>query len=160
MTLHQRVLATQLLELRRGHEPRVIEQQHFVGRRRDAHQRPHLRLRDFAAPQGIIDHGEFPEPVGDAYALARGDQIPADPPGEPVRTRPRALHVPAAARIELAQIGESVLSDGELVTCSELGEQDTGLRFAEPASTEGFFTCPACGSDVRSENPDDIGDSR
>jgi hypothetical protein len=42
VTLHERVLARQLLELGGRHEPRVVEQQDLVGRRRDAHHRADL----------------------------------------------------------------------------------------------------------------------
>ena len=112
VTLHERVLARQLLELRGRHEPRVVEQQGLVRRRRDAQQRAHLRVRDFAAPERIIDRRELGELAGDPHALPRGDQIPADPPGEPVRTRHRALNMPAAALVELAQIGEQAMHGG------------------------------------------------
>ena len=57
MTLHEGVLARQLLELGGGHEACVVEQQGFVGRRRDAHQRSYLRVRDFAAPERIVIAG-------------------------------------------------------------------------------------------------------
>jgi len=86
MALYQRVLARQLLELRGRHEPRVVEQQRLVRRRCDAHQRPDLRVRDFATPERIIDPRERGELAGDPHALPCGDQIPADPPGKPVRT--------------------------------------------------------------------------
>jgi len=42
MTLHERILATHLLELSGGHEPGVLEQQGLVRRCRDAHHRAHF----------------------------------------------------------------------------------------------------------------------
>lgn len=50
---------------------------------------------------------------------------------------------------------EDVLVDGRLVTYHEEGDRDdTGLRFAESVHDDGLFTCPECGSDVRSETSD------
>ena len=104
VTLHEGVLARQLLELGGGHEACMVEQQGFVGRRRDAHHRAYLGVRDFAAPERIVDRGELGELVGDAHALPGRDELPADPPRQPVCTRQRTLDVPAAALIERAQI--------------------------------------------------------
>ncbi len=112
MTLHEGVLARQLLELRGGHEACVVEQQGFVGRRRDAHHRAYLRVRDFAAPERIVDRGELGELIGDAHALPGRDGLPADPPRQPVCTRQRALDVPAAALIKLAEIREEPVHGG------------------------------------------------
>jgi hypothetical protein len=117
MTLHEGVLAGQLLELSGGHEPRVVEQQNLVLGCRDAYQGAHLRIRDFTAPEGIADHGEFAELTRHADALAPGDQVTANPPGEPVRARQRALRVPAAALVELTQIGEESIHGGIEVGC-------------------------------------------
>jgi hypothetical protein len=90
----------------------VVEQQDLVLGRRDADEGAHLRIRDFTAPEGIPDHREFAELASHADSLAPGDQVPADPPGEPVRTRRRALNVPTAALVELTQIGEEAIHGG------------------------------------------------
>jgi hypothetical protein len=121
MTLHERVPATQLLELRGGHEPRVLEQQGLVCRRCDAHHRAHLRVRHLAPSQGVFDRGKLGELAGDAHAVARGDQVPTDPPREPVRARHRALHVPPTALVELAQIGEQPVH-GRIEVCRLFGD--------------------------------------
>jgi predicted RNA-binding Zn-ribbon protein involved in translation (DUF1610 family) len=46
---------------------------------------------------------------------------------------------------------EDVLSGGRLVTFDGSSGPDTGLRFIEPTSVDGQFTCPRCGGDARSE---------
>jgi hypothetical protein len=49
---------------------------------------------------------------------------------------------------------EDVLIGGQLVTWHGVSEgQDTGLRFTEPTTVGGSFTCPECGSDVA---PNDV----
>jgi hypothetical protein len=112
VALHEGVLARQLFELRGRHQPRIVEQQRLVRRRCHAHHRAHLRVRHHAAPERIINRREPGELAGDPHALSCGDQIPANPPGEPVCTRHRTLRVPAAARVELAQIGEQAMHGG------------------------------------------------
>ena len=112
MTLHERVLATQRLELRGRHQSRMVEQEVRVGWRRDAQHRPYLGIRHLATPKGIVDRRELGELCGDPNVLARGDQIPADAPGEPVCARPCALCVPPAAPVELAQVGEEAMHGG------------------------------------------------
>jgi len=116
VALHECVLAGQLLELRGRHEPRVIEQQGLVLGRRDAYEGAHIRVRDFTAPEGIPDHGELAEPAGHTDTLAPGDQVTANPPGEPVRTRRRTLGVPTTALVELTQIGEESIH-GSIEVC-------------------------------------------
>src|SRR6185436_13689887 len=54
----------------------------------------------------IPDHGKPGELASNPYPFAPGDRIPADPPCEPVRARGCALHVPAAALVELTQVGK------------------------------------------------------
>ena len=78
VTLHECVFVAQLLELRGGHQPRMVEQQGLVLGRRDADQSAHLRVRDFTAPEGIPDHGEFAELARHPDALAPGDQVTAN----------------------------------------------------------------------------------
>jgi hypothetical protein len=119
--LHECVLAAQLLELRGGHQPRVVEQQRLVLRRRDAQQRADLRVRHLAAPQRIVDPRELGQLARDAHVIARRHQIPADAPGQPVRARRRALDMPATARIERAQIGEQPMHRG-IEVCRLLGD--------------------------------------
>ena len=46
---------------------------------------------------------------------------------------------------------EDVLIGGQLVTFSGADGPDTGLRFVEPTSDDGPFTCPRCGVAARSE---------
>ena len=46
---------------------------------------------------------------------------------------------------------EDVLSGGLLVTLYGSGGPDTGLRFVEPTSADGRFTCPRCGVEARAE---------
>ena len=48
-------------------------------------------------------------------------------------------------------LAEDVLADGRLITSYEIGEADTGLRFIEPESDDGPFTCPGCGGEVHPE---------
>jgi hypothetical protein len=74
--------------------------------RRDARDRADLRVRDLAAAQGVVEEREVGESVGDAEVLARGAEAPADAPGQPVSAASCALHVPAAAAIERAQVGQ------------------------------------------------------
>ena len=109
VALHQRILAGELLELRGGHQPGVLEDHRLVGGARDAEQRTHLRVGQLTSPEGVIDQGEVGELAGDAYALARRDEVPADSPGEPVRARQRALRVPATPPIEVTQVGEQAM---------------------------------------------------
>ncbi len=45
-------------------------------------------------------------------------------------------------------LAEDMLADGRLITSCEIGEADTGLRFIEPESDDGPFTCPGCGAEV------------
>ena len=45
---------------------------------------------------------------------------------------------------------EDVLSDGRLTTFSGSPGPDTGLRFVEPTSADGRYSCPRCGGDARS----------
>jgi uncharacterized Zn-binding protein involved in type VI secretion len=45
---------------------------------------------------------------------------------------------------------EDLLVDGRLVTHHEIGEPDTGLRFAAHARAKDRFACPECGTAVRS----------
>src|SRR5262249_55322997 len=104
--LYEPVLATQHLELRCGHEPRVLQQQQLVGRRRDSHHRANLRIRDLTAPKRIVDRWKFAELASHADMFARRGQVPANAPGQPVRTRQRPLPIPTTSRIELAQICE------------------------------------------------------
>jgi hypothetical protein len=42
-----------------------------------------------------------------------------------------------------------VLASGQLITCVDVGQRDTGLRFVESATEDGAFECPACGAEVR-----------
>src|SRR5262249_31024640 len=100
------VLAADGLELVPRAVPRELEQRGLVVGRRDARDRADLGVRDLAAAQGIVEEREFGEPVGDAEVLARGAEAPADAPGQPVRTAPCALGVPAAAPIERAEVGQ------------------------------------------------------
>lgn len=44
---------------------------------------------------------------------------------------------------------EDVLASGQLITCVDVGQRDTGLRFVESATEDGAFECPACGAEVR-----------
>lgn len=48
-------------------------------------------------------------------------------------------------------LAEDVLADGRLITSYEIGEADTGLRFIEPESDDGPFTCAGCGGEVHLE---------
>jgi len=102
VALYERVLTAQLLQLRGGGETRVLEKQGFVRRSRDPHHRAHLRVRDFPAPEGIIDRGKLAEFLSDAHTVTRGDEVPAHSPCEPVRTRQCALGAPTTTHIELA----------------------------------------------------------
>ena len=45
---------------------------------------------------------------------------------------------------------EDVLSDGRLITFSGSRGPDSGLRFIEPTSADGRYTCPRCGGKARS----------
>jgi len=45
---------------------------------------------------------------------------------------------------------EDVLSDGRLITFSGSRGPDSGLRFIEPTSADGRYTCPRCGGRARS----------
>ena len=94
-----------------------IEQQYLVLGRRDAYQGAHLRIRDFTAPEGIPDHVEIAELASHADTLAPGEQVAANPPGEPVRARRRTLCVPAAALVELTQISEESIHGSIEVCC-------------------------------------------
>jgi hypothetical protein len=49
-------------------------------------------------------------------------------------------------------LAEDVLADGRLITSYEIGAPDTGLRFFEPESADGPFTCPGCGGEVHPED--------
>jgi hypothetical protein len=62
--------------------------------------------------QSIIDRRELGELSGDSHTVTRGDQVPTNPPRKLVRTRHRALHVPATALVELAQIDEQSMHGG------------------------------------------------
>ncbi len=46
---------------------------------------------------------------------------------------------------------EDVLASGQLITCVDVGQRDTGLRFVESATEDGAFVCPACGAEVRAQ---------
>ena len=48
-------------------------------------------------------------------------------------------------------LAEDVLADGRLITSYEIGGPDTGMRFIEPESDDGPFTCPGCGGEVHPE---------
>jgi hypothetical protein len=112
VALHERVLLAQLLKLGSRHEPGILEQDRLVRFRGDARDRTYLRIRHLATPEGIVDRREAGELTGHAYPLAGRDQIPADPPGQPVRTRLRSLAEPAAPYVEVAQIREEPMQGG------------------------------------------------
>ena len=142
VTLHERVLARELLELGGRHEACVVEQQGLVRRGGDTHQRAHLGVRNFAAPERIIDRREPGELAGNPHALPRSDQVPADPPGEPVGTRHCALDMPAAAFVELTDIGEQAMQGSIDVRCLL---RDPLPQLLELATHD---DCIACDSDM------------
>lgn len=83
--LHAGVLARQLFELRRGRQAGALEEHRLVGRRRDPQDRADLGVRELAAAEGVIGGRKLAELAGDAHSVARGDRVPPDSPGEPLR---------------------------------------------------------------------------
>ena len=49
---------------------------------------------------------------GHAQVFARGAEVPADAPAQPVRAGAKALAVPAAGRVERPQVGEQSMHGG------------------------------------------------
>ena len=107
-----RVLATDALELRAGRVLRVGQEQCLVRRGRDTRDRADLHVRDGATPKSVIDQRQLGEPASDAKVLARGADVPADSPREPIGARASALLVPTVRGVELAQVGEQRVGGG------------------------------------------------
>jgi hypothetical protein len=79
--------------------------------RGDPCQRPHLRVRQLAARQGLGKAWERHQRARHADPLARGAEIQPHAPREPVRARAKAV-APAAPRVELADQVEQALGGG------------------------------------------------
>ena len=107
-----RVLATDALELRAGRVLRVGQEQCLVRRGRDTRDRADLHVRDGAKSERVIDQRQLGEPASDAKVLARGADVPADSPREPIGARASALLVPTVRGVELAQVGEQRVGGG------------------------------------------------
>jgi len=88
------------LDVLRGATAGEGEQALLGLRRRDASDRPDLRIRDLAAREGLGDARQAAERTGDADALAGGAGVEADAPGEPGGTGREAV-TPAFPGVEL-----------------------------------------------------------
>ncbi|MFI5301604.1 MAG: type IV toxin-antitoxin system AbiEi family antitoxin domain-containing protein [Polyangiales bacterium] len=124
----------------------------------------HRRLRTLAKAYGTRATIAL---VDECLARATaGDTMPADDELDRVvvslarelvdiQRRARALGIFADDRELLTcpncGLTEDVLIGGRLVTYFGSCGPDTGLRFVEPTSAGGQYTCPRCGGDARSE---------
>ena len=109
---HRGVLAADALELRTRGELGVLEEQGLVGRRGHARDRADLAVRDGAAAERVVDHGELGEAACDAQVLARGAHAPAEAPCEPLGARAGAVLVPATRGVEGAKVDEERVRGG------------------------------------------------
>ena len=72
----------------------VGQQELLVVRLRDTRERAQFRVRDPATPDRVVELRQLTESVCDPHVLARGDEIPADAPRQPLRRRLGALPGP------------------------------------------------------------------
>ena len=92
--------------MRRGAVPADVEQVRFVVGGRDAGERTHLGVAEFALGQRLGKEREVFQRTRDANLLARGMGIDAARPTEPVRARHRPLGGPQLAPVEFGDEDE------------------------------------------------------
>ena len=115
------VTAADPLELRRRRRACHVEQRRFCRGGRDARERADFRVADLSAGESDVDERQVGERARDADVLARGAEVEADPPREPVRAREGALIGPAAGFVEPADERQQAMG-GRVEVRGELGD--------------------------------------
>jgi hypothetical protein len=105
-------LAAEALELAAGAVLGELEEAVLVLRSGDAGEGADLGVGQLAAAERFIHMGELAQRAGDADALAGGDGVEADAPGEPVGTAEGALALPCTRLVEGADAGEEMVGGG------------------------------------------------
>jgi hypothetical protein len=120
LAIHPAPATDDALDMLRGAGPANREQSFFSFGRRNARQRPDLRVRQLTARERLRQPRQRAERARHAHALAGGARVEPNAPGQPGRARQEA-GVPAAAGIEVADKVEQPRSGGVEVR-RELGD--------------------------------------